>query len=37
MKYLGFKMGPYRLPLTEPSEESKRKIEEVIDGLRESG
>ena len=37
MKYLGFKMGPYRLPLTEPSEETKRKIDGVIDGLRKGG
>ncbi len=33
MRYMGFNMGPYRLPLTEPSEENKRKIEEALDEL----
>ncbi len=33
MRYLGFNMGPYRLPLVEPSEENKKKIEKVIDEI----
>ncbi len=33
LKHIGFNMGPYRLPLVEPSEENKRKIERVIDEI----
>lgn len=33
LNHIGFKMGPYRLPLVEPSEENKRKIEGVVDEI----
>jgi len=36
MRYMGFNMGPYKLPLTEPSEDNKRRIEEVLNELLRS-
>ncbi len=34
MELMGYNVGPYRLPLTEPSQESKRRIEEVVREIR---
>ncbi len=35
MELVGYRMGPYRLPLVEPTEETKRTVSEVVSRIRE--
>ena len=35
MELVGYRMGPYRLPLVEPTEETKRAVSEAVSRIRE--